>query len=144
MNGKMFVFSAILASAMFSGTGADVGAQETQFREAITVHAPAPGATKAGAADHYLTFSGPVAIPGVSLGAGTYLFRRPSTNVLQILSAKRQPYAMVQTIATTRMKTDNRYEFVLGAPLAPGAPRRLEAWFLPGESTGQQLIYPKR
>jgi hypothetical protein len=143
MKRKMFVLTAILGAAMYSGTGA--GAQSPRFGETITVHAPAQGAARGSSADHYLTFSGPIALPGMSLGAGTYVFRRPTANVLQVLNAnRREPYAMVQTIATRRTNVDNRYEIVFGAPAAPGAPRRLQAWFLPGESTGQQLVYPAR
>ena len=37
----------------------------------------------------------------------------------------------------------DRYEVVLGSPLGDGSPRRIEAWFAPGESTGQQLMYKR-
>jgi hypothetical protein len=45
----------------------------------------------------FFTFSGPIAIPGVTLPAGKYLFRladTPSRNVLQVLSADgKTPYS---------------------------------------------------
>jgi hypothetical protein len=118
-------------------------AAEPQFRDTITVRGMVRGPGVG--ADHLLTFSGPVALPGISLGAGTYVFARPSANVLQVLSSdRRHPYAMLLTVATTRADSIDSYQIVLGPRMAEGAPRRIEAWFVPGESTGQELIYPKR
>jgi hypothetical protein len=107
-----------------------------QFRIAVK------GAVAGGAAgDHHLTFSGPIALPNVSLGSGRYIFRRPAANVLQVLSEDgRKPYAMVFTISTLRAEADG-YEIRVGPPMAASGPQRLEAWFVPGESTGQQLLY---
>jgi hypothetical protein len=59
-----------------------------------------------------------------------------------VTSANRKPYAMVSTISAARNSNTDRYEVVLGAPVVDGSPRRLEAWFAPGETNGQQLIYP--
>jgi hypothetical protein len=101
--------------------GVAAGAKEPQFRS-VVIQGTAGGAT----GEHHLTFSGPVALPGVSLGPGTYIFRRPANNILQVTG-----------------RTD-QYEVVLGAPLGDGSPRRIEAWFAPGESTGQQLMYKAR
>jgi hypothetical protein len=119
-------------------TGVAAGAKGSQFRDSITVQ----GSIGGSAGEHYLTFNTPMALPGVSLAAGTYIFSRPASNVLLVTNAKRTPYAMVLTISTARKGGSDRYEIVLGAPLADGAPRRLEAWFAPGEANGQQLIYP--
>jgi len=83
-----------------------------------------------------------VALRGVSLAPGTYIFRRPAANVLLVTNANRTPYAMLSTISAFRQGSSHRDEIVLGAPLADGAPLRLEAWFAPGETNGQQLIYP--
>jgi hypothetical protein len=122
---------------MLVGVGA--GAEEPQFRDSVTVQ----GAITGSAQEHYLTFSAPVALPGVSLAPGTYIFRRPASNILMVTNARRQPYAMLSTVATLRTSPSDRYEVVLGAPLADGAPRRIDAWFVPGEATGQQLMYSK-
>jgi hypothetical protein len=127
----------VAGALMLVGIGA--GAEGPQGRDTITVQ----GGIGGSAHEHRLTFSAPVALPGVSLAAGTYIFRRPASNVLLVTNASRQPYAMLSTVATSRTSPSNRYEVVLGAPAAEGAPRRLEAWFAPGESTGQELIYPK-
>jgi hypothetical protein len=127
----------IVVAGVLGLTGVGVGAEKPQFRESITVQ----GAVGGVAGEHHLTFSGPVALPGVSLAPGTYIFRRPAANVLQVANAKRVPYAMLITSSAARTGRTDRYEIVLGAPAANGSPRRIEAWFAPGESTGQALIY---
>ena len=119
-------------------TGVVAGAKTPQFRETITV----PGSIGGSAEEHHLTFSTPVALPGVALAAGTYTFRRPASNVLLVTNANRKPYAMLSTVSASRNSRTDHYEVVLGPPLADGSPRRLEAWFAPGETNGQQLIYP--
>ena len=119
-------------------TGVVAGAKTPRFRESITV----PGSIGGSSQEHHLTFSTPVALPGVALAPGTYIFRRPASNVLMVSNANRKPYAMLSTISAARSSRSDRYEVVLGAPLADGSPRRLEAWFAPGEASGQQLIYP--
>jgi hypothetical protein len=128
----------VVGAWVLTSTGA--GAKGPQFRESVTVQ----GVLGGSAGEHHLTFSAPVALPGVSLAPGTYIFRRPVGNVLLVTNAQRQPYAMLSTISATRSSASDRYEIVLGPPLAEGAPRRIEAWFAAGDSTGQQLIYPTR
>ena len=119
-------------------TSVVAGAKSPQFRDSITVM----GSIGGSAEEHHLTFNTPVALPGVSLAPGTYIFRRPAANVLLVTNVNRTPYAMLSTISAARNGKSDRYEIVLGAPLAEGSPRRLEAWFAPGETNGQQLIYP--
>jgi hypothetical protein len=128
----------VVGASVLTGVGA--GAKGPQFRESITVKGMLGGSAN----EHHLTFSGPVALPGVSLAPGTYIFRRPAGNVLLVTNANRQPYAMLSTVTAARTSAADQYEIVLGPPLADGAPRRIEAWFAAGDSSGQQLIYPKR
>lgn len=141
MKRSLVVTFAALAAIVALGTG--VRAEKPQFRDTITVRGVAIGGGAPG--EHHLTFSGPVALPGVSLGAGTYVFTRPSANVLQVFSADgRRPYALLLTVGAARTDHLDSYQIVLGPPIAEGAPRRIEAWFAPGESNGQALIYAKR
>ena len=119
------------------GAGAKGPAKGTQFRESITVQGVLGGSSQ----EHHLTFSGPVALPGVALAPGTYIFSRPANNVLLVTNARRQPYAMLSTMAASRTSPSDHYEVILGAPLKDGSPRKIEAWFAPGEATGQELIY---
>jgi hypothetical protein len=130
-----------LAAAVVGGlilAGGSVRAEGPQFRDSITVQGSIVGSSN----EHHLTFSAPLALPGVALAPGTYIFRRVGGNVLQVSNAKRRPYTMMTTASVTRTARLDSYEIVLGPPLADGAPRRIVAWFAPGESTGQQLLYP--
>jgi hypothetical protein len=121
--------------------GAVVGAKEPQFRDSITVQGMVGGSP----GEHHLTFSGPVALPGVSLAAGrTYIFRKPAHNVLRVSNGEREPYALLMTTPITRTGRTDRYEIMLAPPLRDGSPRRLVAWFAPGDSIGQQLMYRGR
>jgi hypothetical protein len=119
-------------------SGVAAGAKGSQFRETVTVQGSMGGSAR----EHHLTFNAPMALPGISLAPGTYIFRRPAANVLLVTNVNRTPYAMLSTISAARSSRSDRYEIVLGTPLADGSPRRLEAWFAPGEASGQQLIYP--
>jgi len=120
-------------------TGVAAGAKGPQFRDSITVQ----GSIGGSAQEHHLTFNAPVALPGVALAPGTYIFSRPASNVLLVTNANRKPYAMLSTSTASRTSLSDRYEVILGAPLTDGSPRRIEAWFVPGEAHGQQLMYPK-
>jgi len=135
--------SLVLAFLAVSDTDAGAQSQFPKFQQEITVSAaPRPGSPW----DHYLTFSGPVALPGVSLAPGTYLFRRPvqtAANVIQVLSQDRSTvYAMVMTIPRMRVKPTRRHE-ILFEEGPEGAPPAIKAWFLPGRSIGHELLYPK-
>jgi hypothetical protein len=95
----------------------------------------------------YFTFSGPVALPGVTLPAGRYAFRIVDTNtsrkVIQVLSDdEKKPYTMTNTIPDQRRDpvkdaTVSFYETARGTPAA------VKSWWYPGESIGYQFIYPR-
>jgi hypothetical protein len=133
------LLAVLVAAAALSGT--DAGAQAPKFRQDIVVQGQAmPGSIN----DFFLTFSGPLSVPGVSLARGTYLFRNLSPGVLQVMSAdRRATYAMAFTVPVEREVASDRHEVTLGEPVAPGSPQRLVAWWVPGATVGQALIYPK-
>jgi hypothetical protein len=95
----------------------------------------------------YFTFSGPIALPNVTLPAGRYLFRIVDTTttrkVIQVLSDdQKKPYTMVNTISDTRRDapkdaTVSFYESARGTPAA------VKSWWYPGETIGYQFIYPR-
>jgi hypothetical protein len=95
----------------------------------------------------YLTFSGPVQIPGATLNAGTYRFRltNPDTsrNVLQVLSNDGAiVYAMFHTIADSRTRlTDDPAVTFKETPA--GVPPAVHALFYGGEYRGYEFVYPK-
>ena len=137
----------IAAAAVFCGIGLEagtLGAAGTQFSETVTVRGTQTSLV-GGARSHVLTFSGPVGLPGIGLGAGSYVFKRQEPNVLLVFAADgRGPLAMVNTQPTMRTTSTTSYQVVLRRPGAAGAPPRIEAWFAAGEMYGQQLIYGSR
>ena len=94
----------------------------------------------------YFTFSGPVAIPGVTLPAGKYLFRladASSRNVVQILSADgKTPYAMFFIYRAERPEPAPNPE-VRFMETAAAMPSAIHTWWYPGERSGYEFVYPK-
>jgi hypothetical protein len=114
----------------------------------VLVHVMASGAN---AFTHdkrtYFTFNQSVALPGVTLPAGTYMFRLadPDTSRRVIQVSDRQgteSYALLLTMPAHRLDAakDSEVRF-LETPA--GAPRAINAWWYVGDSTGYQFIYSK-
>jgi len=114
---------------------------------ALTTPAPVSGATETFDKLAYLTFSGPVQIPGVTLSAGTYRFRlanpETSRNVLQVLSNDGEiVYAMFHTIPDVRWTlTDEATVTFRETPV--GVAPAVRSLFYGGEYRGYELVYPK-
>lgn len=96
----------------------------------------------------YFTFNQSVALPGVTLPAGTYMFRLadPDTTrrVIQVSDKDgTQSYALLLTMPSYRTQAakDSEIRF-LETPA--GAPRAINAWWYVGESTGYEFIYSKQ
>ncbi len=95
----------------------------------------------------YLTFSAPVALPGVTLPAGTYRFSRPDCAITDgLLRVSSQDglkvYGTFLTIPEERQTPTHRPEVVF-AEMPAGSPEAIEAWFYSGETIGERLMYPK-
>ena len=93
------------------------------------------------------TFSGPVAVPGVTLPAGQYLFRLAdpggSRKIVQVLSGDgKQVYGMFFSLAEDRFEPAETPE-VRFMETASGMPAAIRTWWYPGERTGYEFIYPK-
>lgn len=93
------------------------------------------------------TFNRPVALPGVTLPAGRYIFRLADTtgsrNVVQVLSADgMKPYAMFFSHRSERIDYASKPE-VSFMETAADMPVALKAWWYPGERTGYEFIYPR-
>jgi hypothetical protein len=94
----------------------------------------------------YVTFSGPVDLPGVGLPAGTYIFRladrNDARNVIQVLSADgSRVYAMVEGVPATRSDSSDQGMATFAEP-GPGAPPALRTFFFPHDTLGFEFIYP--
>jgi hypothetical protein len=123
-----FIMTALVVAVLAVLTSR-VAAQETNVQEVT-----------------YLTFSNTVEMPGVTLPAGTYMFRladTPSRNVVQVLDRDgkdiRGQWLFVQSERppvsgdTVIMFKENR----------AGATPAIQYWYFPGEKIGKEFIYPK-
>ena len=94
---------------------------------------------------NYLTFSGPVALPGVVLPAGTYTFTHASLNdpnVVQVLSRDgRHVYFMAFTRPVGRPDGLPQNRRVMFREVAPGVPPPIAVWYPIDSVTGHQFIY---
>jgi hypothetical protein len=95
----------------------------------------------------WFTFNQPITLPGVTLPAGTYLFRNPDVNssrrVVQVLSDDgRQSYVMLLTIPAQRTEPSAEPE-IRFMETAEGTPHAIKAWWYPGNTIGWEFIYPK-
>lgn len=120
---------------------------------AVTAAALAPAASAAvgGPEDKrvFFTFSGPVAVPGVTLPAGKYLFRLPTTiasgerHVMQVLSSDgKNAYALFFGISANRTDYPATPE-IRFMETAAGMPPAVKTWWYPGDKAGYEFIYPK-
>lgn len=92
-----------------------------------------------------LTFSEPVEIPGVTLPAGSYIFKLLGSpvdrNLVQVLSAdERKVYATIHAIPNFRWNTVEKTTIVYEAGQA-GAPHAIKRWFFPAYSYGHEFVY---
>jgi hypothetical protein len=95
----------------------------------------------------YFTFSQAVALPGVTLPAGTYMFRladdTTTRKVIQVANREgTQSFAMLHTMPVYRSDAPREPE-VRFMETAAGAPIAVRAWWQEGERTGYGFIYSK-
>jgi hypothetical protein len=94
----------------------------------------------------YLTFSGPVELPGMTLPAGTYTFKladTPGRNVVQVLSQDEMTIHG-QFLFVQANRTEPTGETVVTfRETAEGATPAVQYWYYPGEAIGKELVYPK-
>ena len=94
----------------------------------------------------YLTFSGPVALPGVSLGAGTYIFELAAPmNDLTIVRVsskdRRHVYLTAFTNLVERPAALRQGQVVALGEHVPGAPPPVRVWYPAGFEQGREFIY---
>ncbi len=93
------------------------------------------------------TFNRPISLPGVTLPAGSYLFRivdtTTSRKVIQVLSEDgRTAYVMLHSIPDVRLEPSSSPE-IRFLETAKGTPSAVKTWWYPGETIGYEFIYPK-
>jgi hypothetical protein len=95
----------------------------------------------------YLTFSGPVQLPGITLPGGTYMFKLADPDsgrrVLQVWDKDGMKlYTTLLTIPDERMEASDK-PVVMFSERPAGQPQAIKSWFYPDERIGQEFVYPK-
>lgn len=95
----------------------------------------------------YLTFSAPIQVPGVSLPAGTYMFKladpESGRRAIQIWSQDGSKLYTTLLTIPEQMAEPKDEPVVIFMESPSGAPHAIRSWFYPGDRTGQEFIYPK-
>jgi len=94
-----------------------------------------------------VTFSGPVALPGMTLPAGTYVFKllnSPSDrHIVQVFNEDQDHlYTTILAIPNYRLTPTDKTVLNFNE-VAPGKAQAVRAWFYPGDNFGQEFVYPK-
>jgi len=125
---------ALAVLAVFATTAA--AQQPVEYQVTVTADV-----VKGSPNDHFVTFSGPVHIPEVTLPAGTYIFSIVAPSVVQVTNTDRSRfYAMFFTAPVQRADADDQYDMRFAANEL--APHRITRWFLPNRDVGLEFLYP--
>jgi hypothetical protein len=94
-----------------------------------------------------LTFSGPVQIPGATLPAGSYVFKLAdipgNRHVVQVFDKdEKKIYTTMLAVPNQRMEPSDK-PIVLFSERASGSPQAVKVWYYPGETIGNEFVYPK-
>jgi hypothetical protein len=95
-----------------------------------------------------VTFSAPVALPGVTLPAGSYMFRladsQTNRNIVQVFDKDRTKiFATILAVPAQRSKPADDTVITFKESPAAAAPA-VQYWYYPGETMGQEFAYPKK
>jgi hypothetical protein len=129
----------------------------TSIAAAVFTAAFLTAATSASAQDSnvnqrtYLTFSGPVQMPGVTLPAGKYVFRLADTslhNVMQVFDGE-EKHIIGQWFFVPANRTEKEQSEANGKPVVmfrempEGMTPAVHFFYYPTDLTGKEFIYPK-
>jgi hypothetical protein len=94
-----------------------------------------------------LTFSQPVEIPGVVLPAGQYVFKLLDSNadrhIVQVFNSEEDKiFATILAIPHYRPEPSSE-TVILFEERPSDRPMAIHAWFYPGNTIGQEFVYPK-
>jgi len=97
-----------------------------------------------------VTFSQPFEVPGVGaqiLPAGTYVFKlvdsQADRHIVRIFNEdETQVFTTILAIPNYRLHATDETVLTF-RERAAGSPQAIRAWFYPGESWGQEFVYPK-
>jgi hypothetical protein len=94
-----------------------------------------------------ITFNAQVALPGVTLPAGTYVFKLLNSpadrHVVEVFNEEQDHlFTTILAIPNWRLKPTDKTVLNF-AEQPPGMPQTVRAWFYPGDNFGQEFVYPK-
>jgi hypothetical protein len=94
-----------------------------------------------------LTFSQPVEVPGKVLPAGTYVFEHheaaANRHIVNIYEKDGKTLIMsVLAVPDYRLKATSK-TVINFTEVGPGQPQAIRAWFFPGTTVGDELVYSK-
>ena len=93
-----------------------------------------------------MTFSNTVEMPGVTLPAGTYVFRladTPTRNVVQVLSNDQKDILGQWTFVQAQRPKATEDTVVMFKETPEGTMPAVQYWYYPGQTIGKEFIYPK-
>lgn len=95
----------------------------------------------------YLTFSAPVQLPGVTLPAGTYAFKLADSwsnrHIVQVFDRNQSKiYGTFLTVSDQKLDPSGK-PLVMFRESKAGTPTAVRAWFYPGDTIGDEFVYPK-
>ena len=95
---------------------------------------------------NYLTFNGAVALPGVTLPAGTYVFEVVGNggDVVRVSSKQGRPYFMGFTQRVERPLNRRAAPIATFGEAPAGTPPPIATWHPIGSSRGHRFIYPEK
>jgi len=94
----------------------------------------------------FMTFSNAVEMPGVTLPAGTYVFRladTPTRNVVQVLSKDEKDILGQWTFVQAQRPKATEDTVVMFREQPEGTTAAVQYWYYPGETIGKEFVYPK-
>jgi len=95
----------------------------------------------------FLTFSGAVEMPGVTLPAGTYVFKladTPSRNVVEVWDRDEKHMVGHWLFVQAERPEVSQDTVVMFKETAAGQTPAVHFWYYPGERIGKEFVYPKR
>lgn len=94
----------------------------------------------------FLTFTGAVEMPGVTLEPGTYVFKladTPTRNVVQVWDQGEKNMIGHWTFVQAERPQVTEDTVVMFKETREGATPAVQFWYFPGEKIGKEFIYPK-
>src|SRR5579859_1461631 len=138
---KSFAMLFVVFTA-FIGLARPADAQTQGLEVQVTVLGHS-SAVRGSSSDHFLTFNGPVELPGVGLAPGVYIFRFVAPAMMQVLNENRSiVYATFFVTPTLRSKVTDDYAMTLRR-IQNDAPARMTTLFPPEAWEGYELMYPQ-